>query len=34
MKLILPILGYAVAAYFLAAALLPRLRPRWGVAQS
>jgi|688.fasta_scaffold995494_1 hypothetical protein len=34
MTLILPILGYAVAAYFLAAAPLPRLRPRSGVVQS
>ena len=34
MKRILPILAYAVAAYFLAAALLPRLRPRWGMSWS
>lgn len=31
MKLILPILGYAVAAYFLAAAFVPHLRPTWGI---
>ncbi len=31
MKLILPILGYAAAAYFLVATFVPRVRPRWGI---